>query len=235
MSKIAIVGAGPTKSQAPWGVEGWEIWSCSPRNMSPGPLPHVWFELHADLDVRVAERPDWAIYVDWLNRQEGMLIYAADDNILKKARTFPYEQYIMLFGSYFFTSTFAWMMAKAIHNNTVEEIGLYGIDMTHESEYATQRPGAQYFILEANRRNKIITMPRGCELALSGPLYGYTSGKPLARKLAQREKQALLKVEEMKRLKDQHLEQEAQLALDIAHLEGVLEDISYVKKTWSGL
>lgn len=234
MRKIAIVGAGPTRSQAPTFDTNWDIYTCSPRNMNVLDRVTCWFELHGDLDTRVAERPDWAIYVDWLRRQSsGILsfsVYAYDKTVIPNAIPFQYRDCLKEFGPYFFTSSFAWMMAKALIEKA-DTIGLYGIDLTEAAEYEKQRPGAHFFIQEAQRRGVQIVTPPQCNLLQPGPLYGYSSATRQARTITAWEKQA---TEALTTLRNQQIvlaRDAAQLNVDIARLEGVLESAAYLKKT----
>ena len=72
-----------------------------------------------------------------------------------------------------YTSTVAWMMALAIHQPGVEEIGFWGIDMAAQEEYATQLVGAHYFIMEAEKRGIKVTIPPESDLSNPYMEYGF--------------------------------------------------------------
>lgn len=77
-----------------------------------------------------------------------------------------------LFCPYMFTSSIAYMLAKAIvdcEKHGIKRIGLWGIMQASENEYVYQRPGIQYFLhqatmrrikLVANRESRLFDMPQ---------------------------------------------------------------------------
>ncbi len=78
-----------------------------------------------------------------------------------------------LFCPYMFTSSIAFMLAKAIWDITgmlrageivdPPKIGLWGIMQQSDGEYAYQRPGIQYFLHEAMKRGiKVIANRESC-------------------------------------------------------------------------
>jgi hypothetical protein len=71
-----------------------------------------------------------------------------------------------LFCPYMFTSSIAFMLAKAIvdaETDGIRMIGLWGIMQAAENEYVYQRPGIQYFIHEAMRRGiKVVANRESC-------------------------------------------------------------------------
>lgn len=71
-----------------------------------------------------------------------------------------------LFCPTMFTSSIAYMLAKAIVDCEAEgirQIGLWGIMQASEGEYAYQRPGIQYFLHEAMKRGiKVIANRESC-------------------------------------------------------------------------
>jgi len=169
---IAIVGSHPaSRLLAPFSDPTWRIVACSPDN-SPygngphaGPLPRVdeWHELHAPV-----ERPSlpfgYLAYVSqlpvvWMRDERAMA-----SGLFKGARRYPEREMKEKFCSFLFTSSVAYMLAKAItdcEEQGIPQIALYGImqggnldpaNQSQSAEYAYQRPGTQYFIWEATRR-----------------------------------------------------------------------------------
>lgn len=71
-----------------------------------------------------------------------------------------------LFLPHMFTSSVAYMLAKAIvdcEKNGIQQIGLWGIMQAANNEYVYQRPGIQYFIGEAQRRGiKVVANRESC-------------------------------------------------------------------------
>ena|SRR6185503_4960015 len=70
------------------------------------------------------------------------------------------------FCPYMFTSSIAYMLAKAIadcEEQGIKTIGLWGIMQQSDNEYAYQRPGIQYFLSEAQKRGiKVMANRESC-------------------------------------------------------------------------
>jgi hypothetical protein len=149
-----------------------------------------------------------------------------DNSLVSRATPFPKDELLAEFGRYFFTSSFAWMIALAIKQGA-KEIGLWGVDMASKDEYILQRSGGQFFIQEAVRRGIIVHIPKESDLAQPPALYGFDDSTNFMRKICTREKELRDRVAPMKQQRDQ-------LAQNITYLEGALEDIEYVKTVWGG-
>jgi hypothetical protein len=227
--KIALVGSCPSSRMlAPYDDPDWEIWACSTDNAGKLPRVDAWFEIHGDLGW---ENPaQWeAGYIAWLNDQPFKL-YAQLPEIFPKAEIFPKEEMVKLFGPYWFTSTFAWMMALAITKKP-EVIGLWGCDMAASTEYYTQRPALIYFAQVAAQQNISIYVPPESDVLQPPPLYGYSVSTLMGRKLAVREREIKERLAEVK-AKRQRLVQG--LDQEIHHLTGSLDDLDYVRSVWTG-
>lgn len=192
---IAICGSNPaTKLTAPFHDPAWLIYACSPDNSPYGNagncsvLPRVdqFFELHAPLEDPT--RP--AAYMNWVAAQPFVWMRdarALQSGVFKGARPYPERK---VFGTWtklpdgsivptgdgefcaqMFTSSIAYMLAKAIldcveHN--IPAIGLFGILQSEQEEYRSQRPGTQYMLWEARRRGiKTLVAPES--KLLEGP------------------------------------------------------------------
>lgn len=223
--KIAIVGTAPSsRSLAPVNDPSWTIWGCSAGNQGMLSRVDAWFEIHSNLLWPEHEhfgKP----YIDWL-KQQAFPIYMQDNSIIDRAIPYPRDEIIAEFGRYFFTSSFAWMMAFAIKQGA-KEIGLWGVDMASRDEYILQRAGGHFFIQEATRRGIIVHIPKESDLAQPPALYGFDDSTNFMRKLCAREKELKDRVGPMK-------QQREQLTQNITYLEGALEDIDYVKSIWGG-
>ena len=223
--RAALVGTCPSSRMlAPYANGDWEIWACSPGN-AYGQLPRVtrWFEIHGDLGW--AESGTWGAskYVDWLNDQDFM-IYAQSREYIKRAVAYPLDEMIAKHSLYFFTSTFAYMMALAIAEGA-EEIGLYGIDMTLPGEYASQRPAMQHFIVMCMAMGIKVGAPDESDIMRPPPLYGYVDGTPEGRKLQVYTTELEEKLKEAQRVR-------RQAELDVATFEGALGGIDYTRRVW---
>lgn len=223
--KIAIVGTAPSsRSLAPVNDPTWTIWACSAGNQNMLSRVDAWFEIHSNLLWPEHEhfgRP----YLEWLN-QQSFPVYMQDNSLISRALTFPKEEMVREFGPYFFTSSFAWMMAFAIKQGA-KEIGLWGVDMASRDEYILQRAGGHFFIQEAMKRGIIVHIPKESDLAQPPALYGFDDSTNFMRKLCTREKELKDRLNPMKQQRDQ-------LTQNITYLEGALEDVDYIKSIWGG-
>ena len=224
--KIALVGTAPSsRGLAPYGDTSWEIWACSAGNQNQIPRVSAWFEIHTNLLWPENEhfgRP----YIEWL-KQQTFPVYMQDQTLVPRATPFPRKELIDEFGPYFFTSSFAWMLAMAIKKGA-SEITLYGIDMASRDEYILQRPGAYYFFREAKRRGIKVSAPYESDIMQPPGLYGFSDSTPFGRKMAAREKELKDRVNGMKQQRDQ-------LNSSITYLEGAVEDLDYIRNIWSGV
>lgn len=224
--KIALIGTAPSsRNLAPFNDPSWKIWACSAGNMNQLPRVDAWFEIHSNLLWPEHEhfgRP----YVEWL-KQQSFPVYMQDQSLVSRATPLPMQELIDEFGPYFFTSSFAWMLAMAMKMGA-KEIALFGIDMASRDEYILQRPGAYYFFTEAKRRGIKIIAPNESDILQPPALYGFSDSTPFGRKVAAREKE----------LKDRIAginQQINQLSQSKTYLEGALEDIDYFKSIWGGV
>lgn len=194
LTGIAVVGSNPqTVTHAPFGDESWLIYACSPHNVTHRKLPRVteWFEVHDTLcdPTRPYEylRALEDMPLVWMRDKENMKCFA-------NARLYPEEelkgtstrQKIKrqdqngnvqtgvveipngdgLYCPYMFTSSIAYMLAKAIvdcEKQSIPQIGIWGVMQASETEYVYQRPGIQYFIHQAAQRGiKVIANRESC-------------------------------------------------------------------------
>jgi len=189
------------------------------------PRADAWFEVHSNLlwpECISYGKP----YVEWL-KQQKFPIFMQDQSLVPNAIVLPIKELTDEFGKYFFTSSFAYMIAMAIKYGA-SEIALFGIDMASKGEYILQRSGGHYFIQEAAKRGIKVSLPFESDLAQPPPLYGYSDSTPFGRKISVRELELQQRVASMKSDRDK-------LNHSIAFLEGALEDIDYIKSIWSGV
>lgn len=186
-SGIAIMGSHPGSVQeGPFDHDDWLIYACSPHNLeftaqdgsNPGLryLPggkradggrfrvDEWFEVH--LPLADATRPYGYLReleklpLVWMRDAEGL-------SRIKGARQYPETDLKQRFGPFFFTSSIAFMLAKAIvdcEQLGIHRIGIWGVHQASETEYTYQRPGIQYFIWEATRLGIQVIAPEVSKL-----------------------------------------------------------------------
>jgi len=224
--KIAMIGTAPSsRDLAPFNDPSWTIWACSPGNMNVLPRVDAWFEVHSNL-LWPECISYGAPYVEWLKKQT-FPIYMQDKNLVPSAIPLPIKELTDEFGKYFFTSSFAYMIAMAIKAGA-SEIALFGIDMASKDEYILQRPGGHYFMQEAAKRGILVNIPFESDLAQPPALYGYSDSTPFGRKMHIREQEIRGRVNGMKAERDK-------LNHSITYLEGALEDMDYIKGIWAGI
>jgi len=176
---IAVCGSHPlTKMAAPFKDPGYLIYACSPDNSPYGhpdnrsPLPRVteFFEIH----VPVFDRSRPYAYLQWLSQQPfrlwmrdemAMNFYTdAGKRLFPNAVLYPEQELKDIFGPFTFTSSIAFMVAKAIadiermkHEGVMgadgkpPELHLYGILQAGKEEYVKQRQGTQNMLWNATQ------------------------------------------------------------------------------------
>lgn len=175
--KVAIVGFAASYREAPyddpsvqiWGMN--ELWKYLPRW-------DRWFELHPrEVFAKEGDR-DQAAHVMWLQQQ------GADKPIYMLQRfedipgsvSYPIEAMTRQFfpdqPRPYFTSSIAMMLALAI-SEAPTWIGLYGIDLASDTEYAQQRAAAEYFIGLARGMGIDVVIAKGSALLKADAVYGY--------------------------------------------------------------
>lgn len=156
--KIAILGTASSWKDAPFDNKEWEIWALGNIYASM-PRFNRFFELHQEKRL-LNEHPH---FLNSLNNMKGAL-WARDTNLFKEATPFPIEEIIEHFKGSYFTSSIAWMLGLAIMQDP-EEIGLWGVHMQGDNEYAHQRPCCEYLIGMAKQKGiKITIHPDSCLL-----------------------------------------------------------------------
>lgn len=181
MRKVAIVGrCWSTRSDAPWDDTSWEIWSLA---WDPIPKTDRIFETHQNFRMYMGNREDGDYHVGglrmakvpvfMLERHEDIPQSVALDMVAitkavgKTAQGTPYLE-----------SSIAYMVAQALLElKPGDRIGIWGVDLHCESEYAYQRPNLEYLIgLARGMGIKVYIPPQSalCSHAHGVP-YGYWS------------------------------------------------------------
>jgi hypothetical protein len=176
--KIAIVGkAANSQMLAPFEDLSWQIWGLS-NAYNDIPRWDVWFELH---DWEYHRRVNLEHY-HWLMTDHGKPIYAFEDNYNDApcAKKFPIDDLKGMFGSFFngspifkyWTNSPSYMMGLAMLQGATH-IGVWGVDMAMNDEYAFQRPSCELMIGACLAKGINITIPPESSLCKSHRLYGY--------------------------------------------------------------
>jgi len=187
MKKIAVIGTCDSYAGAPFSDPSWEIWGVGTKRK------HVtradkWFEIHA-LDCETKEFQDeWRKHLKEYFKGDGteiVMLFPEPD--LGNVTLFPAEKIAKKYGTFFLTSTFAWMMALAIEEGA-DEIGVYGCDMEYGEEYKEQRAGVRHFIDLARVLGIKVTRPLDSGIAFEPVPYPMYLYDPLLQKLKFRSK-----------------------------------------------
>lgn len=251
--KIAILGSAPSSLRlAPFGDPSWKIWGCSPGVYSQCPRANAWFELHrwepGIIGVPSSQKQWFSPeYVAWMAKvgQQGCAVWMYEPvPEIPGSRRLPVEELQEKYGTYFFTSSIAWMIACAIEDileeraarqaqagtgegrdQTEDAIALFGIDMAATEEYGYQRAGCQHFLLLAADLGIRIMVPPESDLLQPMPLYGICESSPFWIKMTERKREIQARIN--------NAQANLQAITNELHFcRGVLEDIDYQMQTW---
>jgi hypothetical protein len=219
--KIAIVGTAPSsRTLAPFSDPDWQIWGTGPASKDVLRRIDTWFEMHP-LDFFEKER--MFEYLAWIATLPRLFLIKESAEH-PNGTVYPLEQMKAEFGTLFFSSSVAYMMALAIMEKP-EAIGIYGIDMATDDEYAQQKSGCHYFINEARKRGIEVIIPPESDLIETGGLYGYRQDSPMYRKLEVR------RAELSKRIASASATITRQTQ-ELHTMQGALQDVDYIMRTW---
>lgn len=132
-----------------------------------------------------------------------LLMLYPEPDLAPNVIRYPAERIMARFGTYFMTSSFAWMMALAIDEmvpaGTVAapgecEIAIYGVDMEYGTEYRQQRSGFRHFMALATALGISVTRLASGGLAYDPVPYPMWQDDPLLNKLELRMKEARSKI-----------------------------------------
>ncbi len=220
--KIAILGSAISSvGLAPFDDPSWEIWACSPANMSI-PRKDLWFELHS---IEIKKREGLQGYLEWMAKAPFKCYMQAVHPEFPNSVEYPLKAIITKYGPFWWTSQIAYMLALAIEQKP-ETIGIYGVDMAANSEYNQQRLACQFLIREILNAGINLVVPPESDLLEPAPLYGYSENSRQWRKYYAR--QAELK-ERIARL-NHEIEIKSH---EKNHLVGAMDDMEYQVAHWA--
>lgn len=219
---IAIVGSAPSSSFMVPADGPWQVWACSPGTLFLKDKIDVFFELH-----RYEPGQPWFSegYCTFLKNHKNLWVSKKVDG-MPHGKVYPYKKLEEKYGSYFFTSSVAVMLAMAIEKKP-EKISLWGVDMAATTEYFDQKLGCQYFALIAKAQGIEIGVPPESDLFRPLPPYGLAQHQHSFIKHQIRQTEMEIRLADIKTQMDK-LHQEEMF------LEGALDDLDYNIKTWVG-
>ncbi len=177
MRKIAILGnADSTRDLAPFDDPTWEIWGLAWRALHH-PRMDVCFEVHTLAQMVEDFGPD---VIDWLTdptdragNTPALYLLPEAASEFPQAKPYPLRDAAALMGGReYFTSSFSYMLALALLQDDVAEIGVWGVDLTDGEEYTHQRPCAEFLLGIALGRGIKLTIPPQSALLRCSYRYG---------------------------------------------------------------
>lgn len=142
----------------------------------------LWFDMHTVEYTRAYGQA--AGFGDaqerWLEKPHPFPILMLDESpAFPAVRAFPLEAVVQKLGRDYFTSTVAYALTFALACDDIAEIGLWGIDLAHHTEYSDQRPCAEYWIGRAEAAGLKVTIHEESALLTQRYRYGYEDTNPL--------------------------------------------------------
>jgi hypothetical protein len=197
--KIGILGFGPTLNEAPFADPSWELWGMNglhrilPKGVREDRFS-LWFELHtqAFLEWHGPASNIGRQQLDWLEKPHPFPILHHEQRAdWPMSERFDIDRCIAV-GRDYFTSSVAYEIAWALvevrramqgdeadARPLVEEVGVWGIDLVHGTEWEDQRPCAEYWLGLLEGHGIKVHIPEGSALFKTPFRYGYDEVNPL--------------------------------------------------------
>jgi hypothetical protein len=172
-SKVAIIAADPSYIQAPFDDHEWEVWGCNSlwkycQDDKGYFRADRWFEMHplsvqtpAEMDaIRACPVPIYLLGDDHRQAPHGV--------------PYPYRQVHAQFPYDYFTCTFAYQIALALHEGFTT-IGLYGVELDRGTsrERTVEKACVEFWMGVAIGMGVEIDTPVTSRLGIQGMRYGY--------------------------------------------------------------
>ncbi len=232
--KIALVGTTDSGKLAPIDDPSFEIWGTGGRR---GWMTRAtrWYEVHRLAGNSETWVEEWRKQALSWNGECDIYMHYPEPGF-GNVQAYPIDHIMQRFGTHFFTSSLAWMMAHAIDEMRPHEgeavpgeIAIYGVDMEGAHEYRQQRAGLYHFMELARELGIRITRLASSGISYEPIPYPMWQDDPLLNKLDKRQVQArerLLDLDETIPLTETLIAQnesviEALQASPMTHLEQV--------------
>lgn len=244
--KIGIVGYTGSRRLAPYGDPEWELWGLNNLHLAEDidvTKFDAWFDLHPRTDIVKDE-----VHRRWLEGgSAGLPCFVWGDSNGEppadwpKAVAFPQQHILESFPPYF-TNSISWMTALAItllQQRADEagvgleecELGVWGVDMATDGEYAAQRPSCEFFIGVAMGLGLQVTIPESSDLLKAASLYGLETS-PMLAKIDERIHEINLTIQAMSQAHAQHEAEARQLEANINAGRGAIDQLGYLRGVW---
>jgi hypothetical protein len=239
--KIAILGFAETVRDCPWRDPSWELWGmngfwrAAEKDFgvsAPEERYSLWFDMHSlEYTKKYGQVAGFGDAQEkWLKSPHPFPILMLEENHeLPAVVRYPIERVVERVGRDYFTSTIAYALGYALTLDDVAEVGLWGIDLVHDTEYSDQRPCAEYLIGRAESAGVKVTIHERSALLKQRHRYGYESANPLMEEL----RHALrIRVDSLQK---QHAEATEANAKAIATTQTVDGALQLIKDLWARL
>ena len=252
--KVGIVGFTGHRHEAFGRGDDWEIWGINELHRHHDiRLFHRWFEIHEreDFENRGEGHPGDPDHLKSLGTFDVPVYMHQHWDDIPTSVPFPRDEIIAWHnergnrGDYQ-TSSISWEVAHALMLGA-EEIGIFGVDMANNTEYAEQRPCLEYWIGVASRMTgKPVVLPETCDLMTAFGQYGFKDqGNKLRTMMEARlawlhqmhnhHLTALRKLESDKAAADVlYTRQHEQHIAHCAEWLGAINDCGYMIRSWMG-
>jgi hypothetical protein len=134
-----------------------------------------WFEMHAPDALPGVYPQIWNDHKAWLKAFPGPIYMHDKSDEFPTSVEFPIQEMRDKFDDYY-TSTVAFMLALAIHEEA-EEIHLYGVDMIGDDEYGFQKANTEYLLGYAKGCGIKVYVPPQSALLHGDGIYGLPGEK----------------------------------------------------------
>lgn len=188
--KVAIIGAGYSWTQAPFGDKSFEFWGLNafwrfkPEDKTPEEWEGFfsrWFQIHqpGSEEGHIDEETN----VEWLKKRKGPIYMVRRFDEYPGSTAFPIDEVADKYGPRdgssprgrrYFTSTIDYMLGLALLLE-FPEIHCFGIDLISDTdgEYQTQRQSLEYYLGLAQGLGRKVVLPDKCALLRADNLYGF--------------------------------------------------------------
>ncbi len=222
--KIAIIGTAPQWQLAPFDDPTWEIWGIYGVACAGKRLDRL-YEIHKDYQVRpLIEKmyPDGK-YWDVARSMGKNYISQVAFPETPEATPYDFEAKIKKYGPYFASSA-SWLIADAIDEGA-DEIGIWGVNMSSDGEYAHQKPSCCYLLGYAKAKGITITIPSSSELLSITHQYGYQDPPQFIQGMEQRKAEIQAEL-------NSHKQNLKVSELGVYGCERMLSMVTYMEQNW---
>lgn len=173
--KLLILGTASTKDNAPLDDKAFTTWAVSPYASYPGVVTEkvdVLFEMHPE---RYWKQPEIS---DRLNSFHGPVMMQDAYPQISGSVRYPLDAVLAEFKvpamgeDLYATNTISYMVMLG-YLMGYSELHLYGVHMSHNTEYGYQKPNCEYYLGYVIAKGRTVVLAPGGELLRTPYLYGY--------------------------------------------------------------